>query len=97
VVNEIFDVIIVGGGPAGLTAAIYSGRLGLKALLLEGRLLGGRAAEAPAVWNFPGFPEGISGVELVDRMVEQAEKFGAAMRLSEEVVDFDLDGVVKGL
>jgi len=95
VVNEIFDIITVGGGPARLTAAIYSARLGLKALLLEGKLLGGRAADAPAVWNFPGFPEGISGVELVDRMVGQAEKFGAGMRLEEEVLDFDLDGAVK--
>lgn len=55
----------------------------------------GRAAEAPAVWNFPAFPEGISGVELADRMVGQAEKFGAGMRLPEEVLDLDLDGVVK--
>jgi len=97
VASEIFDIIIVGGGPAGLTAAIYSARLGLKALLLEGKLLGGRAAEAPAVWNFPGFPEGMSGVELVDRMVEQAEKFGAGMKLPEEVLDLDLDGAVKAV
>lgn len=93
--SEVFDVIIVGGGPAGLTASIYSARLGLTAMLFEGKLLGGRAAEAPAVWNFPGFSEGISGVELVDRMVEQAERFGARMRLPEEVLDLDLDGAVK--
>ena len=94
-VNELSDIIIIGGGPAGLTAAIYSARLGMKTLLFEGKLLGGRAAEAPAVWNFPGFPEGITGVELVDQMAKQAEKFGAELRLPEEVLDLSLDGALK--
>ena len=94
-VAEPSDIMVIGGGPAGLTAAIYSSRLGMKTLLFEGKLLGGRAAEAPAVWNFPGFPEGITGVELVDLMAKQAGKFGAETRLSEEVVDLNLDGKAK--
>ena len=94
-VSEPSDIIIIGGGPAGLSAAIYSVRLGMKTLLFEGRLLGGRAAEAPAVWNFPGFPEGIAGVDLIDRMVKQAERFGAELKLAEEALGLSLDGTLK--
>ena len=67
----------------------------MRALLLERGLLGGRAVEAPIVENFPGFPEGISGVELIERMVKQAERFGAEMRFSEEVLDLALDAKPK--
>lgn len=64
-------------------------------MLLESNVLGGRAAEAPEIWNFPGFPEGISGVELVERMFKQAERFGAELVFPEEVVDLNLKGKVK--
>ncbi len=70
----MYDVVIIGGGPAGLTAAIYAGRKGLKTLLLEGELLGGNMTLAHTIENYPGF-ESISGMELAERMVKQAEKY----------------------
>jgi len=93
--SELFDVIIIGGGPSGLTAAIYASRMGMKTLLLERELFGGRAIYAPIVENFPGFPEGISGAELTERMVKQAEKFGIEVKFPEEVLDLELDGTIK--
>ncbi|ADY26029.1 thioredoxin reductase [Deinococcus proteolyticus MRP] len=78
-----YDVIIVGGGPAGLTAAIYTGRGELKTLILERGLPGGQIAQTEEVENYPGFPEAISGMELSQRMVQQAEKFGAVIEMDE--------------
>jgi thioredoxin reductase (NADPH) len=71
-----YDVIIIGGGPAGLTAGIYTGRARLKALLVEKLIHGGQMMTTDFVENYPGFPEGISGSELSDRMRKQAERFG---------------------
>ncbi len=71
-----YDVIIVGGGPAGLTAGLYAGRARLKALLVERLIHGGQMMTTDLVENYPGFPEGISGPELSDRMRRQAERFG---------------------
>jgi thioredoxin reductase (NADPH) len=90
-----YDIIIIGGGPAGLAAAIYTARMGKKTLLLEGKMFGGRAATAPHVWNYPGFPEGITGTELIDLMVKQTDKYGADLKHATEVVDLELDGSVK--
>ncbi|MFW6110765.1 MAG: NAD(P)/FAD-dependent oxidoreductase [Thermoproteota archaeon] len=90
--REIFDVVIVGAGPAGLTAGIYAARIGLETLVLEKELPGGRVLKVKMLENFPGFPEGISGDELIQRMKEQSEKFGADLRFPEEVVGLDLDG-----
>ncbi len=95
--SEMFDLVIVGGGPAGLTAAVYASRMRMKTLLFESSLLGGRATYAPMVENFPGFPRGISGAELSQRMVEQSEKFGAQIRFPEEVIDLSLDDVKKSV
>lgn len=71
-----YEVVIIGGGPAGLTAGIYAGRARLKALLVEKLIHGGQMMTTDLVENYPGFPEGISGPELSDRMRRQAERFG---------------------
>ncbi len=92
------DVIVIGGGPAGLTSGIYTGRAQLKTLILEKGLPGGQIAQTEEVENYPGFDEAISGPELSQRMVRQAEKFGAEI-LMEEVQNIRRDGdrfVVKG-
>ncbi len=75
--EEIYDIIIVGGGPAGLTAAIYASRHNNNTLVLEGKKFGGKALEAHRVENYPGFPDGISGPDLMDLMKKQASNFGA--------------------
>lgn len=71
-----YDVIIVGGGPAGLTAGIYSSRAGLKTLLVEKAIVGGQITITEFVENYPGFEEGISGIDLSQKMQQQAKKFG---------------------
>ncbi len=77
------DVIVIGGGPAGLTSGIYTGRAQLKTLILEKGLPGGQIAQTEEVENYPGFDEAISGPELSQRMVRQAEKFGAEILMEE--------------
>jgi thioredoxin reductase (NADPH) len=77
-----FDVIILGGGPAGLTAGIYTGRALLKTLIIEEKAIGGEAASTDLIENYPGFPDGISGYELTERMKTHAEKFGARVLIS---------------
>jgi len=84
-----YDVIIIGGGPAGLTAALYTTRARLKTLLLEKMVPGGQAALAWTIENYPGFPEGIGGPELMERIGKQAEKYGLEIK-SEEVVKVNL-------
>ncbi len=93
--NKTFDILIVGAGPAGLTAAIYTAWLGLKTLVLESGIAGGKAWTAPKVENFPGFDEGVSGSELVERMQRQAKRLGAEIVTAEEVVSLELAGDIK--
>lgn len=87
--QEIEKVVILGSGPAGLTAAIYSARASYSPLLLEGEEPGGQIALSYQVDNFPGFPDGINGLELVEKMKLQAQKFGTRIKQA-KVVSIDL-------
>lgn len=90
----MYDVIILGGGPAGLSASIYAKRFGLSTLLIEKVGIGGQASLTDLIENYPGFPEGISGAELVNKMEEQAKKFGVEF-LIDEVLDIDFENEIK--
>jgi len=79
----MYDVIIIGAGPAGLTAAIYTGRAKLSTLVLESAMVGGNAGITDIIENYPGFPEGINGSELMARFKQQAENCGAEIRYDE--------------
>lgn len=81
--HEYFDVIIIGAGPAGLTAAIYAGRSKLKTLVLEKSLVGGLATYTDEILNYPGFPEGITGLELMKRFQNQAKQYGVQFKLTD--------------
>jgi len=83
--ENIYDVIIIGGGPAGLTAGLYTSRAGLNSLLIEKGLFGGQISYAEHVENFPAFHQGISGLELGERMQAQATKYGLKTMLAEVV------------
>ncbi|OGG07241.1 thioredoxin-disulfide reductase [Candidatus Gottesmanbacteria bacterium RIFCSPHIGHO2_01_FULL_42_12] len=82
---DLYDVAIIGSGPAGLTAGIYTSRGNLKTLILAGTKWGGQLMLTSTVENFPGFPEGIQGPELMERMKKQAETFGAKIILENAV------------
>ncbi|HPC77476.1 MAG TPA: FAD-dependent oxidoreductase, partial [bacterium] len=81
------ELIIVGGGPAGLTSAIYSARALIDTLVIEKMLPGGQPVLTTFIENYPGFPEGISGPELAERLEAQAGKFGAKIITSQPVLN----------
>ncbi len=81
--NTDYDIIIIGSGPAGLSAAIYSGRAQRRILVLEKGLVGGQVAMTMDIANYPGFPEGIDGPQLAEKMRAQAERYGTEFKLAE--------------
>ncbi|MFE4226436.1 thioredoxin-disulfide reductase [Arthrobacter sp. NPDC056886] len=93
--SEVRDVIIVGSGPAGYTAAVYTARANLKPLLLAGSVTaGGELMNTTDVENYPGFPDGIMGPDLMENFEKQAARFGTEIQF-EDVTELDLDGDVK--
>ncbi len=90
--KPFYDLIVVGGGPSGLAAAIYGGAEGLRTLLVEREALGGQAGTAPQIDNYLGFPVGLSGDDLTRRAVAQTKKFGIEILIPQEVKEIRVDG-----
>jgi thioredoxin reductase (NADPH) len=89
--NKLYDVFIIGGGPAGLTAGLYTSRDRLSSLLSENGLIGGNMNNAETIDNYPAFPDGIGGIELANLMQKQSEKYGLEI-ISAEVLSVAIEG-----
>ncbi len=95
--SELYDVVIVGAGPAGLAAAVYGGSEGLKTLLIEKRAPGGQAGTSSRIENYLGFPNGLSGADLSRRAISQATRFGIEFLSPQSVTNIEIEGNYKKL
>src|SRR3954467_1241741 len=95
--RDFYDLIIVGGGPAGLGAAVYGASEGLRTLLVERQAVGGQAGQSSRIENYLGFPDGISGAQLTDRARRQADKFSAEVLNTRDVTGLRMDGSARTL
>lgn len=93
--SDLYDVVIIGAGPAGLAAAVYGGSEGLKTLLIEKRAPGGQAGTSSRIENYLGFPKGLSGSELTRRALTQATRFGIEFLSPQEVTNMEMDAQYK--
>jgi thioredoxin reductase (NADPH) len=95
--QPLYDVCIVGGGPAGLAAAVYAASEGLSTVMIEREAPGGQAGQSAAIENYLGFPKGLSGSDLARRAIAQVSRFGAEMVLARDVVGFENRGPVRAV
>ena len=95
--QPLYDLCIVGAGPAGLAAAVYAASEGLRAVVVEKEAPGGQAGQSASIQNYLGFPKGLSGADLAHRATAQAARFGAEMLLAREVVSLEVRGPVRAV
>jgi len=93
--EEFYDVVVIGGGPAGLGSAVYGASEGLRTVLIERTATGGQAGQSSRIENYLGFPDGVSGAQLTDRARRQAVKFGAELIAAREVVALEVAGAAR--